>query len=160
MIVVGIILAGRKTSWINGKSFNMEMVAMTGRHTRFSSIEMGAGFIDMIGYGSHWPSSKTTVGLGRSFAWNHFARINNIVDSNGRVIKLFSFKALRADLIIWMVFWIVFVNPFLETSFQCNKYLIWPHLRKSNQIGRIPELIRSSPVWYQAVSYDVFHKKV
>jgi hypothetical protein len=69
------------------RALKMEMVAMTGHHTRFSSIEMGAGFLEMIGYGSKWPSSKTTVGLGRSFAWNHFARINKIVDSKGRVIR-------------------------------------------------------------------------
>jgi hypothetical protein len=32
-----------------------------------------------------FPSSSTTVGLGRSFAWNQWARVNRVVDENFRV---------------------------------------------------------------------------
>lgn len=69
------------------KSLHMEVVAMTGHHTRFDEIEMGAGFMELIGSGKRWPSTKTTVGLGRSFAWNHWARMNGVVDDNGKVIQ-------------------------------------------------------------------------
>lgn len=69
------------------KALQIEVVAMTGHHTRFDKIEMGAGFMELIGSGDRWPSSKTTVGLGRSFAWNHWARINNVTDKNGTVIR-------------------------------------------------------------------------
>jgi hypothetical protein len=67
------------------KALHMEVTAMTGHHTRFDEIEMGAGFMELIGSGDRWPSTKTTVGLGRSFAWNHWARMNNVVDSDGKV---------------------------------------------------------------------------
>lgn len=67
------------------KALVMEVTAMTGHHTRFDEIEMGAGFMELIGSGDRWPSTKTTVGLGRSFAWNHWARMNNVCDSNGKV---------------------------------------------------------------------------
>ncbi|HDB4964111.1 TPA: hypothetical protein O6U54_002874, partial [Staphylococcus aureus] len=32
-----------------------------------------------------FPSSSTSVGLGRSFAWNQWARVNDIVDSRFKV---------------------------------------------------------------------------
>lgn len=69
------------------KALHMEVTAMTGHHTRFDEIEMGAGFMELIGSGDRWPSSKTTVGLGRSFAWNHWARMNGVTDSEGVVIR-------------------------------------------------------------------------
>ncbi len=72
------------------KALHMEKVAMTGHHSRFDEIEMGAGFMDLIGSGDRWPSSKTTVGLGRSFAWNHWARMNSVVNSDGKVIREYS----------------------------------------------------------------------
>ena len=68
------------------KALELEVIAMTGHHTRFDEIEMGAGFMELIGSGKRWPSTSTTVGLGRSFAWNHWARMNNVCDSNGKVI--------------------------------------------------------------------------
>jgi hypothetical protein len=68
------------------KALEMEVTAMTGHHTRFDEIEMGAGFMELIGSGKRWPSTSTTVGLGRSFAWNHWARMNNVCDSAGKVI--------------------------------------------------------------------------
>jgi hypothetical protein len=69
------------------KAMYMEVVAMTGHHTRFSEIEMGAGFMELIGSGDRWPSSKTTVGLGRSFAWNHWARMNKVCNAKGKVYR-------------------------------------------------------------------------
>jgi hypothetical protein len=68
------------------KALEMEVIAMTGHHTRFDEIEMGAGFMELIGSGDRWPSTKTTVGLGRSFAWNHWARMHQVCDSAGKVI--------------------------------------------------------------------------
>lgn len=67
------------------KALEMEVTAMTGHHTRFDEIEMGAGFMELIGSGDRWPSTSTTVGLGRSFAWNHWARMNGVCDSAGKV---------------------------------------------------------------------------
>lgn len=39
--------------------------------------------------GGGFSSSNTTVGVGRSFAWNQWARVNDVVDEN--------FKVLRSD---------------------------------------------------------------
>jgi hypothetical protein len=33
------------------------------------------------------PSTSTCVGLGRSFAWNQWARVNGVVDDDFRVIR-------------------------------------------------------------------------
>ena len=68
------------------KALELEVTAMTGHHTRFDEIEMGAGFMELIGSGKRWPSTSTTVGLGRSFAWNHWARMNNVCNDAGKVI--------------------------------------------------------------------------
>jgi hypothetical protein len=79
------------------KALQMEVTAMTGHHTRFDEIEMGAGFMDLIGSGDRWPSTKTTVGLGRSFAWNHWARMNKVVNDEGRVIASKEWCIARAN---------------------------------------------------------------
>ncbi len=79
------------------KALEMEVTAMTGHHTRFDEIEMGAGFMELIGSGDRWPSSKTTVGLGRSFAWNHWARMNKVVNDAGTVIASREWCLARAD---------------------------------------------------------------
>lgn len=79
------------------KALEIEIGAMTGHHTRFDSIEMGAGFMEMIGSGDRWPSAKTTVGLGRSFAWNHWARMNNVVNDAGKVIAGREWCLAKAD---------------------------------------------------------------
>jgi hypothetical protein len=63
----------------------MEYNALTGKHSRFDSIEFGASWEDLVRNADRFPSSNTTVGLGRSFAWNHWARINGVVDENFRV---------------------------------------------------------------------------
>ena len=68
------------------KALELEITAMTGHHTRFDEIEMGAGFMELIGSGKRWPSTSTTVGLGRSFAWNHWARMHKVCNDAGKVI--------------------------------------------------------------------------
>jgi hypothetical protein len=60
----------------------VERRALTGRHSRFDSVEFGAGWADLVKSGSRFPSSTTTVGLGRSFAWNAWARANDVADED------------------------------------------------------------------------------
>lgn len=79
------------------RALELEITAMTGHHTRFDEIEMGAGFMDLIGSGKRWPSTSTTVGLGRSFAWNHWARMNKVVDDAGKVIASPEWCLARAN---------------------------------------------------------------
>lgn len=63
----------------------LEWNALTGRHSRFTTVEFGADWEDLVRNADRFPSSKTTVGLGRSFAWNHWARVNDVVDENFKV---------------------------------------------------------------------------
>jgi hypothetical protein len=63
----------------------MERVALTGRHSRFEAVEFGEDWEDLVHDADRFPSSKTTVGLGRSFAWGHWARVNGVVDGNFKV---------------------------------------------------------------------------
>jgi hypothetical protein len=79
------------------KALQIEVTAMTGHHTRFDEIEMGAGFMELIGSGKRWPSTSTTVGLGCSFAWNHWARMNKVVDDEGKVIASPEWCLARAN---------------------------------------------------------------
>lgn len=79
------------------RALELEVIAMTGHHTRFDEIEMGAGFMELIGSGKRWPSTSTTVGLGRSFAWNHWARMNKVVDNDGKVITSREWCLARAN---------------------------------------------------------------
>lgn len=67
------------------RALHMERTALTGRHSRFSALEFGDTWEAMVKGADRFPSTKTTVGLGRSFAWNHWARINNVVDEEFRV---------------------------------------------------------------------------
>lgn len=67
----------------------LERRALTGRHSRFDEVEFGASWDDLVRNADRFPSSSTSVGLGRSFAWNQWARVNNVVDAE--------FKVLRAD---------------------------------------------------------------
>ncbi len=64
------------------KALVMERNALTGRHSRFDEVEFGASWEELVRNAESFPSSNTTVGLGRSFAWNHWARINDVVDEN------------------------------------------------------------------------------
>lgn len=63
----------------------LERNALTGRHSRFSEVEFGASWEELVRNASRFPSSSTTVGLGRSFAWNQWARTNDVVDDAFRV---------------------------------------------------------------------------
>lgn len=67
------------------KALHMERVALTGRHSRFDVVEFDDTWEDMVKGAERFPSSKTTVGLGRSFAWNHWARVHGVVDEHFRV---------------------------------------------------------------------------
>lgn len=68
------------------KALHLERVALTGRHSRFDVVEFGATWEELVRTGDRFPSSNTTVGLGRSFAWNQWARVNGVVDRNFRVL--------------------------------------------------------------------------
>ncbi len=63
----------------------MERNALTGRHSRFDEVEFGASWESLVSNSDRFPSTTTTVGLGRSFAWNQWARVNNVVDENFKV---------------------------------------------------------------------------
>lgn len=63
----------------------LERNALTGRHSRFDTLEIGATWEEMVRNADRFPSSNTTVGLGRSFAWNQWARANDVVDDDFRV---------------------------------------------------------------------------
>lgn len=69
------------------RALEMEYRALTGRHSRFDEVEFGAPWEDLVRNADSFPSSKTTIGLGRNFAWNHWARVNNVVDGNRRVLR-------------------------------------------------------------------------
>lgn len=63
----------------------LERNALTGRHSRFDEVEFGASWEELVRDADRFPSSNTTVGLGRSFAWNQWARVNDVVDDTFRV---------------------------------------------------------------------------
>ena len=67
------------------RALALERNALTGRHSRFSEVEFGASWDELVRTADRFPSSSTTVGLGRSFAWNQWARVNRVVDQNFRV---------------------------------------------------------------------------
>lgn len=65
------------------RALDIEHRAMIGKHSRWGSDECTYGkdweeFCAMPA--KQWPQTGITVGLGRSFAWNHWARENGIVD--------------------------------------------------------------------------------
>lgn len=66
-------------------ALELERRALTGKHSRFDEVEFGASWEDLVRSADRFPSSTTTVGLGRSFAWNHWARVNDVVDEAGHV---------------------------------------------------------------------------
>jgi len=70
------------------KALEMEHRAMTGRHSRWGSDECtyGSDWEDLCKQPGSFPSTDVTVGLGRSFAWNHWARQEGIVDAFGNFI--------------------------------------------------------------------------
>lgn len=64
----------------------MEYTALTGHHSRFDEVEFGDSWENLIRNATSFPSSNTTVGLGRGFAWNQWARVNEVVNDDGVVI--------------------------------------------------------------------------
>ncbi|WP_185642970.1 hypothetical protein, partial [Burkholderia cenocepacia] len=69
----------------------LERRALTGRHSRFDEVEFGASWEVLVRTADRFPSTSTSVGLGRSFAWNQWARVNQVVDDE------FSVKRAEAD---------------------------------------------------------------
>jgi len=67
------------------QALQLERNALTGRHSRFDAVEFGASWEDLVRTADRFPSTSTTVGLGRSFAWNQWARVNAVVDLAFRV---------------------------------------------------------------------------
>jgi hypothetical protein len=67
------------------QALQLERRALTGKHSRFDAVEFGATWEDLVRNADSFPSSNTTVGLGRSFAWNQWARVNKVVDTDFRV---------------------------------------------------------------------------
>lgn len=64
------------------EALEIEHKAMLGKHSRWEdeTCDYGEAWEDLINEpASQWPTIKITVGLGRSFAWNHWARENGIV---------------------------------------------------------------------------------
>ncbi len=65
------------------KALKIEFDAMIGKHSRWGSDDctfdkVWEEFVSKPA--DQWPTTDITVGLGRSFAWNHWARENGIVD--------------------------------------------------------------------------------
>lgn len=69
------------------RSLELERRALTGRHSRFDAVEFGASWEEMVANAERFPSSNTTVGLGRSFAWNQWARVNGVVGEDFSVLR-------------------------------------------------------------------------
>ncbi|MDF3884683.1 hypothetical protein, partial [Cupriavidus basilensis] len=63
----------------------LERTALTGRHNRFDEAAFGASWADLVRTADTFPRTTGTVGLGRSFAWNQWARVNEVVDADFRV---------------------------------------------------------------------------
>ena len=80
------------------RALRLEYNALTGRHSRFDVMEFGATWEELVRTGDRFPSPNTTVGLGRSFSWNQWARVNGVVDEQFRVRReLSSHFARQAD---------------------------------------------------------------
>ncbi|WP_221176734.1 hypothetical protein [Ralstonia pseudosolanacearum] len=67
------------------RALRLERKALTGRHSRFDEIEFGASWDELVRNADRFPSTSTTVGLGRNFAWNQWARVNEVVDADFNV---------------------------------------------------------------------------
>jgi hypothetical protein len=68
------------------KALLMERIALTGKHSRFDEVEFGDTWENLVRHAERFPSSNTTVGLGRSLAWNQWAIVNGVADHDGKVI--------------------------------------------------------------------------
>ncbi|WP_122744904.1 hypothetical protein [Pseudomonas viridiflava] len=63
----------------------LERNALTGKHSRFNDVEFGKSWEDLVRSEARFPSTSTTIGLGRSFAWNQWAWVNQVVDAEFNV---------------------------------------------------------------------------
>ncbi|WP_225246909.1 hypothetical protein [Agrobacterium tomkonis] len=82
------------------RALYLERNALTGRHSRFDEVEFGGCWEELVHNADRFPSSNTTVGLGRSFSWNQWARVNSVLDEQYRVRRGDSDRArfiARAD---------------------------------------------------------------
>jgi hypothetical protein len=77
------------------QALEIERNALTGRHSRFETVEFGDDWDELVRDAVSFPSSKTTVGLGRSFSWNRWARTAGIVDQNFKVRRELSDQFLQ-----------------------------------------------------------------
>lgn len=71
------------------RALAMEHKAMLGKHSRWpwADCDYGPKWEALIHEpADQWPQVDITVGLGRSFAWNHWARVNGVVSPEGRVV--------------------------------------------------------------------------
>lgn len=68
------------------KALALEWTALTGRHSRVDHVEFGAPWEEFIRTGTRFPSTTTTVGLGRSFSWNQWALMNGVVGADFKVV--------------------------------------------------------------------------
>lgn len=68
------------------RALKIERIALTGRHSRYDDVEFGASWEDMVKGADSFPSSDTTIGLGRSMAWGQWAVVNGVVDKDGNFI--------------------------------------------------------------------------
>lgn len=79
-------LAGQHPELLE-RALRLEWVALTGRHSRFKVAEFGAEWEELVRTAGSFPSTSTCVGLGRSFSWNQWARVNGVVDGDFRVLR-------------------------------------------------------------------------
>jgi hypothetical protein len=70
------------------RALEMEHKAMLGKHSRWNKedCDYDGDWEAMCDEKGRWPSKDVTVGLGRSFAWNHWARQNGIVSQAGEFV--------------------------------------------------------------------------
>lgn len=71
------------------RALDMEHRAMVGKHSRWpwAECDYGPRWEKLIHEpADQWPQVDITVGLGRSFAWNHWARTQGVTDAQGRVV--------------------------------------------------------------------------
>jgi hypothetical protein len=77
-------LAGTEPDLLDDALY-LEVRAMTGKNSRFDAELFGGSWHELIRSPRLIRSKKTVLGLGRDYAWNQWARIQDVVDEGGRV---------------------------------------------------------------------------
>lgn len=78
------------------RALRMEWIAMTGKNNRFPAQDFGASWEQLVRTADRFPKlsaklpdgtkrTQPTLGLGRNFSWNQWARVNGVVDENFKV---------------------------------------------------------------------------